>query len=491
MISRRHIILVSFLVFASVWTAFGQAGDDLARADQFLLSHRWDDAITNYLKIIASSDNKERRLAWDDLGYAYLKKREFSKALDYLEISAATFPEDFDVRFYIAVAFFLNNEIDKSAARLNDIARNIYFDGRWLENLADLKILNEFDEPVPRPELEGLRKEKGVFLQTKNAGVSVLYIDAFNEKNEGLFHYLRGLVLEGKGLKEEAREQFAAAAGAGYETAGQPVAKEKILRVIDHRLKSHPGSLAWLVHEQFLRKVRRSDIPSAIGILEDALHIDQKSFEINHNLALLQFDIGNLEQAESFCARALWWRENDAQCHELMGIVYFRRRAYEEALREFERAVQLDAGSASAHHNLGSAYYALKDASRAELNWKRAIKCEGQKGIIQPATSPPETAAGELRHSLKVTNRPVSFLSYTSLGRLYLEQKRLDAATDQFKRAMEIAPGDADIYLDMAKALLEKGLKEEAAVSLKKYFSLGGKNEGEALDLANKLKKMS
>jgi Flp pilus assembly protein TadD len=46
---------------------------------------------------------------------------------------------------------------------------------------------------------------------------------------------------------------------------------------------------------------------------------------------------------------------------------------------------------------------------------------------------------------------------------------------EQFRKAMEIAPCDAEIYLDMAKALMEKGLKEEAAGYLDQYFILGGK----------------
>jgi len=56
---------------------------------------------------------------------------------------------------------------------------------------------------------------------------------------------------------------------------------------------------------------------------------------------------------------------------------------------------------------------------------------------------------------------------------------------------MEMAPREAEIYLDMAKALMEKGLKEEAASHLEKYFIWGGKDEGEARELSNKLKKPS
>jgi len=488
MISKRLFVPVSLFILSSAWMISGQENKYFARADQALLGHRFDDAIAGYLKAITYSNHREKPLIWDDLGYAYLKKGEYAKALDYLEMSASAFPEDFDVRFYLAVAFFLNHQTDESAARLDEIARNIWFDGRWLEDSAGLNILNEFGDLVPRQRLEGLHKEKGVYLLKKDPGTAVLFIDAFNEKNEGLFHYLRGLIFDEKGLTQEAQGEFGAAAAAGYEMNGRPGAKEGIAVGIEHRPKGHAFSLAWLAYQRVLSELGRSDIPNAIRNLEDALAIDQKSFEINHNLALLHYDMGDLEQAKVSCARALWWRENDASCHVLMGNIYFRGRAYEKALKEFERAVELDAKSASAYHNLGSAYYALIDTGRAELYWKKAIECEREKGIINPETSSLKAGSSELKHSLTIQEKPVSFLSCTSLGRLYLEQNLLDAAVEQFRKAMEIAPREAEIYLDMAKALTEKGLKEEAAGYLEKYFILGGKNEGEARELSLKLK---
>lgn len=215
MISKRLFVSVSLFVICSAWIISGQENDYFARADQALLGHRFDDAVTDYLKAINFSNHRDARLIWDDLGYAYLEKREYSKALDYLEMSASASPEDFDVRFYIAMAQFLNHQADEAAARLDEIARNIYFDGHWLEDSIGLDILNEFGDLVSKQSLERLRKEKGVYLLRKGPGTAVLFIDAFNDRNEGLFHYLRGVILEEKGLANEAQRQFAAAAGAG------------------------------------------------------------------------------------------------------------------------------------------------------------------------------------------------------------------------------------------------------------------------------------
>jgi tetratricopeptide (TPR) repeat protein len=314
-------------------------------------------------------------------------------------------------------------------------------------------------------------------------------IDAFNEKNEGLFHYLRGLILKRQERDEEAQGEFSAASQAGYRDnssfgpSGQPKFR------IDHRIKGHEGYLAWFAHQEFLKKIEQGKVDEAIQLLEEALHIDQSSFEINHNLALLRFDTGDLEKGEIYCARALWFRETSAKDHELLGIIYYQHQEHDRALMEFKRTAELDDTSASVYHNLGAAHYALGDQVSAEYFWRKAIEYEERTGISKADAAMAAVGRSDLKHLLKVTQRPVSFLSYQSLGRLYLEQRLPERAIDQFKRAIEIVPRDARINLDMAKALLEKGQDDEAADYLEKYFSFGGQNEGEAKTLSERLKR--
>jgi len=51
--------------------------------------------------------------------------------------------------------------------------------------------------------------------------------------------------------------------------------------------------------------------------------------------------------------------------------------------------------------------------------------------------------------------------SFHALGRFYLAKGDFDQAIDQFKKAMELAPGDAQIYSDLGAAYLEKGRANE------------------------------
>lgn len=55
-----------------------------SQADEEILSGKYDKAIANYLKGMMFTSWKEEAEVFDDLGYAYLQKKEFEKAKKFL-----------------------------------------------------------------------------------------------------------------------------------------------------------------------------------------------------------------------------------------------------------------------------------------------------------------------------------------------------------------------------------------------------------------------
>lgn len=342
----------------------------------------------------------------------------------------------------------------------------------------------------------------------------IIQIDAFNERNEGLFYFVQGIVNKKNEEFENAEKKLLAALDTGYDkkevrfqladlyfkTYQFVKAKEQLVALkkldfifrfaheiefwIHHRLKGHINNLLQTLHERFLRELEKGEIDESIKILEKALEIDEQSFVINHNLALLYFDTGELEKAETYCARALWFKEKHVGCHDLMGNIYFNQEAYERALREFKRIIEIDEWDANAHYNLGSVYHVLKDWPNAEQQWKRAIECERKKVKIRGEKR--FTKKG-LKYDVIVRKIPISFLSHKSLGNLYLEQGLVEKAITEFEIAIKLKPNEAEPYLDLGKAYHKKGEKKKAVSCLKKYLYLGGKRENEARELLEKL----
>lgn len=457
-------------------------------ADEALLSGDYDKAITNYLKGINYGDKTYVSKVWDDLGYAYLQQGKYLDAIDYLKNSISSHPENFNARLYLAAAYISINESRLASHELDQIEKNIYFDQSWLSDAKNLLLLNEYGDEISIPELERLWREKGVYFhknldESESRKQAVVYIDAFNETNEEVLHFMRECVdkdLDDYQKAEESRE---------------------ISFEIQHRLKDHENSLLWHKFQQSLHQLEKGKIAESIRTLEEAMIINEKSFTINHNLALLHFDefqmepekTDEIEKAEFYCARALWFRKHQTVnteeiigCYDLMANIYSVLMKYEKSLREYKKILEFDPQNAYAHYNLGVVYFNIKDHQSAENEWLNAIQLEketqnqeGDKGI----------PVKKMEHTVTVRKSSISHLSHLALGNLYMKQQQIEKAIHELEMAILIRPNAADPHFSLAKAYQKLNAKEKAVSHLERYLFLGGKNEKEAKELLQQLKR--
>jgi tetratricopeptide (TPR) repeat protein len=480
-------ILIHFLVLST--NAAAQASHRyFDKADEALLSGEYDKAITNYLKGINYADKTYISKVWDDLGYAFLRQGKYLDAIDYLKNSILSHPENFNARLYLAAAYISINESRLASQELDQIEKNIYFDESWISDAKNLLLLNEYDDEVSMPELERLWREKGVFLdknleESESRMHAVIYIDAFNDVNEGVFHSLRDCVNK----KNDNSQEFEGIS--------------EILFEIQHRLKDHKNSLLGQKFQQSLDELGKGKIEESIHTLEEAMIIDEKSFIINYNLALLYFDEfhldpkkkDKLEKAEFHCARALWFRKHQTSnkeeiigCYDLMANIYSVLMKYEKSLREYKKILEFDPKNTHAHYNLGVVYFNIRDYQNAENEWQNAIALEKK---IQNQGEDKGSPGKKMEHSVTVRKRSISHLSHLALGKLYLKQERIDKAISEFKTAISIRANAADPHLSLAKAYQKIGEKEKAASHLERYLFLGGKEEKEAREMLQQLRR--
>lgn len=179
-----------------------------SQADEEILSGKYDKAISNYIKAMMFTSWKEKAEIFDDLGYAYLQKKEFAKAKKYLIQSLWFHRENFNPRFYLAAAYILNNEIELAAEQLKIIEENIYFDQSWLAKISGLTARKPNGKIIKANELERIIKEKGIYLEEKSASKIIIHLDAFDERNEGAFYFAQGVVYKINEEFDEAERKF-------------------------------------------------------------------------------------------------------------------------------------------------------------------------------------------------------------------------------------------------------------------------------------------
>jgi len=518
-------ILLLIVFFSSNQTIPGARDINkyFSRADEEILSGEYDKAIAHYLKGMMITSWREEAVVFDDLGYAYLQKKEYEEAKKYLIQSIGFHRANFNPRFYLAAAYILNNEIKLAAEQLKIIEENVYFDQSWMAKASDLAPRKPNGKIIKENELERIKKEKGIYLEKKSESKTIIHLDAFDERNEGAFYFAQGVVYKINKEFDKAQRKFFEALEANYnerevrlqlanlylkqnkkDEAGEQLKKisSRVIPFPDlhptkfdvhHTLKYHENYLITALHGTFLKELEKGKIDEAIKALEKALVVDERSFLINHNLALLYYDLEKIEEAEIYCARALWYKDfqkvskdDEAGCHDLMGNIFYVQRKFDKALLEFKDMLEIDKRNATGHYNLGITYYALGDRQNAEQEWRKAIEYEQAT-----ARSEKERAASksELDVSVVVRKKSISFMSHMALSQLYLDQNLIEKAAEECEKAIILKPNNPQPYLTMAKISITKEEIEIAASYLNRYLYLGGKKDKDVYSLLELIEK--
>jgi tetratricopeptide (TPR) repeat protein len=546
-------LLLAFMFAIQVYAEKPKINKYFAQADREILRGEYDKAIEHYFEglflALGRTKSSKRGVAevWDDLGYAFMQTGDLQKVMTYLKKSLSEYPENYNPRLYLAVVYLLKDEIDSAARELEKIEKGIYFDDSWMR---DVKGLRKRDgKETKREELELIKNEKGIFLEKKKEDEIIVHLDAFDERNEGAFYYTHGIVFQLKEEFEKAEQKFFLALKAGYNEIEvrlklaevylmqnlfneaerelnkimnrqkdhaealllkEYIDDEKSLRVselpdkinikLSHRLKNHDNDVVIELHNKFFEILKKGKIKESVAVLDDALDVKEQSFVVNHNLALICYDVAKLEdinveylkKAEVHCGRALWFKDfyevnidNIISCHDLMGNIYYYQKKYEKAQREFQKVLEFDPYDASTRYNLGKAYYELKDIIRAEQEWKKALESE-RRDVESKKEKAPED---ELKFAVVVAKKPISYKAHMSLAMLYLEQGLNDKALEQFKKAIAVEPDHPEPYFELGKLYHLEDDKKNAIDCYEKYLYLGGKEVESINKLLKSLKK--
>jgi len=230
---------------------------------------------------------------------------------------------------------------------------------------------------------------------------------------------------------------------------------------------------------------------------------------------LTWFQCGMYRNGETLWSTTIKRSPDCAQAHTRYGDILFQRHDVDNAVREFQTAITLDANDPETHYNLGNAFaqqghldlarnefakvLELEPASRlghngmgkllsAEAKYDEAVKefekaTNGQPPFIEAhlnlgnafmATDHLEDAKREYSRVIELD--PNNFAGHLNLGTLLARDRQLDAAIQQFSQAEAINPHDAMVATDLGTALLQKGLLPGAAQEFQKAAQISPSN---------------
>jgi tetratricopeptide (TPR) repeat protein len=157
----------------------------------------------------------------------------------------------------------------------------------------------------------------------------------------------------------------------------------------------------------------------------------------------------------------------DAGAHNNLGVLYFNKGMLDEAVAQFQSALEVDPRMEVARRNLEIAYFNTGYYHRLvdELTRRLAEKPDDTEARHRLAraylhTGDPAGAVRELYRLL--TDAPDDLQTLLDLGRAQKEAGRFDEALEWFRRALDLDPESAVLRFHVAELYYNRGLSEEA-----------------------------
>jgi Flp pilus assembly protein TadD len=159
-----------------------------------------------------------------------------------------------------------------------------------------------------------------------------------------------------------------------------------------------------------------------------------------------------------------------------------RRGDLDEALSNYQHALQLDRTYPNGYASLGDVYLQLGSFSAAQAAYKQALAQTPEDIAVLLDSGAAYQSAGAMREAETSYQRilqinPAISAAHVNLGVLYLSEKRSNEAADQFRMAIDLKTKDPVPYYDLAVLYQQSGQADLALVLYKKVLELKPNDE--------------
>jgi len=188
------------------------------------------------------------------------------------------------------------------------------------------------------------------------------------------------------------------------------------------------------------------NLPMAMKELAQASELDPGNAEVEMVLGLAYQERGDMSKAEEHLRMAIDRKPDYADARNNLGIVLAGRKAWDEAIREFEAAASnvMYATPERAYFNLGEAYRVKGDPAKAEVAYRRALRSNELYAPAYIALSSVFGGQGNWNESASMLARCVELLPdyvpcWMELGRAHFRLSRPADALKAFEKVLSVS----------------------------------------------------
>jgi Tfp pilus assembly protein PilF len=177
------------------------------------------------------------------------------------------------------------------------------------------------------------------------------------------------------------------------------------------------------------------------------------------NSAFEHLRSGNLTAAEVIYRQILLVQPANFYALHFLGVVYYRRKDFDNAIKHIKDALQHSPNYAEAYNNLGLALQEKGSFDEAAESFKKAIEI-----------------------------KPDFAVSYYNLAGIFRLKGDLDEAVVYYKKALEINPALTEVYMNIGLTLQEQGSLDEAVAWYEKAIQSKPDSAGAYFNMGNVLR---
>jgi len=186
---------------------------------------------------------------------------------------------------------------------------------------------------------------------------------------------------------------------------------------------------------------------------------------------------GMYDEAIAEYEKALEINPNHADAHYNLGVAYGEKGMYDEEIAEYKKALEINPNDAAAHYNLGAAYRrkGMYDAAIAE--YKKALEINPEFAMAHANLGGAYADKGMYDKAIVACTRaiqinPDNIYAHNNLGGAYYGKGMYDAAIAEYKKALEINPSYAKAHYNLGVAYGDKGMYDAAMAEYKKALEI-------------------
>jgi len=174
---------------------------------------------------------------------------------------------------------------------------------------------------------------------------------------------------------------------------------------------------------------------------------------------------------------------NAAEIHVALGQRYMQQGKLELALEKLQKALKFDPSYVDAHTVIAVLYERINDQKKAAEHYRRAADLAPRNGAVNNnygaflcRTGKLDEAAQRFAAAVADPFYKTPDVAYTNSGTCLLQADKPDRAEQEFRKALELNPSNAEALFHLAGILFQKNDFLRARAFLQRFDALGVAN---------------